>query len=93
MDKKQKYFNYVVDSFLKGIEIDHEQDLVKFPYGIEYSFTQIYRDNYFPDAYYNVGNTLNVYLTNTYGIRGHGETKKIWDMTIEKLRKIIWDNS
>ncbi len=94
MDNHQKYINYVVDKLVKNIEIDYERKRIKLPYiSFKYSFAQIYLDNYFPDAYYDVGSTLNTYLSNTYGVRGHGETKKVWDMTIEKLREIIWVNS
>jgi hypothetical protein len=92
MDKQEKYFNHVVDSFIRGIEIDYEEDMARFPHGTDFSFSQIYSDGYFPEAFFYNNSYLSVYLKDTFGIRD-GEQHIIWDRTIQKLRKIIWDNT
>ena len=92
MDKKEKFISYVVDSFLKGIEIDYHQDMTRFPHGTDFSFHQVYYDNYFPKAYFDTNSPLSEYLKGKYGIND-GESLIIWDRTIQKLRKVIWDNT
>ena len=32
MDKKEKYYSYVVDDFIKKTEIDHEKKVIKTPF-------------------------------------------------------------
>ena len=32
MDKKERYYNYVIDDLVKKTKIDHERELIKYPY-------------------------------------------------------------
>jgi len=61
------------------------------PEGTDFSFHQVYYDNYFPKAYFDTNSPLSEYLKGKYGIND-GESLIIWDRTIQKLRKVIWDN-
>ena len=88
--KLDKYFNHVVDSFIRGIEIDYEEDMARFPHGTDFSFFQIYSDGYFPEAFFYADSSLSQYLKDNFGI-GDGESVIIWDRAIQKLRKVIWD--
>ena len=58
MDKKEKYYSYVVDDFIKKTEIDHEKKVIKTPFTKPIFFNT--------NNGYNASNIINYFFFDFY---------------------------
>ena len=81
MNKKEKYYNYVVDDLVKNTEIDHDQETIKFPFYY----------NYTPFPLYSLLSSLTIFskhVIERYGVHDE-EMSIIWNQYREKILTII----
>tara|TARA_R110000751_G_scaffold15833_1_gene50850 strand:+ start:725 stop:982 length:258 start_codon:yes stop_codon:yes gene_type:complete len=83
MDKKERYYNFIVDDMVKKTEIDHDKKRIKFP------FHSLYTSFFFfltpPLSFFPL---FPKYITERYGTHD-GEIKIIWNLYKEKIQSLI----
>ena len=95
MDKKEKYYNYVVEDLVKNTEIYHDQETIKFPF--YYTFLSLSIPTYLPlslllssppSHYYSLFSHFSNYVIERYGVHDE-EMEIIWNLYKEKIQPLI----
>tara|TARA_R110000868_G_C10716575_1_gene750425 strand:- start:5 stop:274 length:270 start_codon:yes stop_codon:yes gene_type:complete len=85
VDKKEKYYSYVLEDLIKKTEIDHEKKVIKTPFTKPIFFNA--------NNSYNASNIINYFFFDfySYGMERYGihdeESDIIWDMYRERFKK------
>ena len=84
MDKKEKYYNYVVNDLVKKTEIDYDEGRIYTPFSPPLSFTFFFSspslDSFFSD-----------HCKGVYGLNIH-EIKYVWEEYKEIIKDKIMNN-
>ncbi len=82
MNKKEKYYNYVVNDLVSKTEIDNERKENSFPYLPSPTKTSV------PSLFSLPSRLFSKYITERYGTHD-GEIKIIWNLYKEKIQSLI----
>tara|TARA_R110000803_G_scaffold117493_2_gene186025 strand:+ start:278 stop:529 length:252 start_codon:yes stop_codon:yes gene_type:complete len=82
MNKKEKYYNYVVEDIVKNTEIDYDQEKIKYPF-----FSQFIFFNYYPFSS-NILSMFSNHVRKVYGVHSE-EIQTIWKLYKEKIQSLI----
>jgi alcohol dehydrogenase YqhD (iron-dependent ADH family) len=85
MNKKEKYYNYVVNHLVKKTKIDYGKERVIFPFSIidpQFAFftPKLLIDSFLPD--------FTNYVKERYGVHDE-EIEFIWDQYKERIQSLI----
>jgi hypothetical protein len=86
MNKKEKYYNYIVDDLVKNTEIDNKQGIVKFPF-LTFLFSSSTRFFKFPSTTFSF-TSFSKYVQERYGTRD-GEIDIILELYKERISSLI----
>ena len=85
MNRKEKYYNFIVDDLLKKTEIDYEKEEISFPSSFlsssPFSFSSLLL---YPSHPY----LFSKYLKDLYGTRDE-EVRTIWKLYKERIQSLI----
>ena len=82
MNKKEKYYNYIIDDMVKKTEIDYDRDLIKLPYLSSFSlFHHLFSFFLFSPSFSN-------HVRKVYGVHDE-EIKIIWDLYKQRINELI----
>jgi hypothetical protein len=93
MDKKEKYYSYVVEDLIKNTEIDYEQGKIKLPFYYRYIFFSSSLLHTFltplpPSPYLHTFSRFSKHVIERYGVHDE-EIKIIWNLYKEKIQPLI----
>jgi hypothetical protein len=82
MNKKEKYYNYVVEDIVKNTEIDYDQETIKSPF-----FPQFIFFKYYPFSS-NILSMFSNHVRKVYGVHSE-EIDIIWVLYKKKIQSLI----
>jgi hypothetical protein len=93
MDKKEKYYNYVVEDLVKNTEIYHDQETIKFPFyytflSLSTSLLHTFLTPSPPSPYLHTFSRFSKHVIERYGVHDE-EIKIIWNLYKEKIQPLI----
>jgi hypothetical protein len=94
MDKKEKYYNYVVNDIVKNTEIDYDQEKIKFPFSYQsHLFSSTTLHTFLTPSssllsYFHTFSRFSKHVKERYGVHDE-EIKIIWYQYKEKIQPLI----
>ena len=86
MDKKEKYYNYIVDDLISKTEIDYDLERIKVPFYPSLSFISLYLPSPFIPP--SLSLSLPNYLKGMYGTHDE-EIQIIWGLYKDRIISLI----
>jgi hypothetical protein len=84
MDKRQKYYRYIVNALDKDTLFDFEKDMVKIPWYNQYGPLRFYKNAGEHDSNYKHISGFQDYMVNKYGVQ-EDELQFLWDAYLNKF--------
>jgi hypothetical protein len=92
MDKKERYYNFIVDDMVKKTEIDHDQDKIVHPHFFHSPLIPLSPFFYPPflptDSLGLLPYKFIEHVIERYGVKG-GELQIIWEQYKQRIETII----
>ena len=90
MNKKEKYYNYVVEDIVKNTEIDYDQEIIKYPFHLLPLFLPLHLPSHSLYSHLLLPSLIPFanHVRKVYGAHSE-EIEIMWDMYRERIQSLI----